>query len=146
MIDGVHYEMAIARLLTVAGAISTDCNALQINVGRQEVALVLRVDKDKGYIDLSKRRVSPEDIEQLEEKYNRSKAVHRYGSLGVVSRVVCVRVYICSYARACTYVCAYVCASVLAASCVTLQRGRAICKGPSSYGRKCSDTSACPEV
>eukprot|EP00285_Hemiselmis_virescens_P012506 CAMPEP_0173387392 /NCGR_PEP_ID=MMETSP1356-20130122/9897_1 /TAXON_ID=77927 ORGANISM="Hemiselmis virescens, Strain PCC157" /NCGR_SAMPLE_ID=MMETSP1356 /ASSEMBLY_ACC=CAM_ASM_000847 /LENGTH=434 /DNA_ID=CAMNT_0014343991 /DNA_START=98 /DNA_END=1402 /DNA_ORIENTATION=- len=47
-----------------------------INVGRQEVALVLRVDKDKGYIDLSKRRVSPEDIEQLEEKFNKSKAVH----------------------------------------------------------------------
>mmetsp|Transcript_28653 Transcript_28653/g.66992 ORF Transcript_28653/g.66992 Transcript_28653/m.66992 type:complete len:433 (+) Transcript_28653:107-1405(+) len=47
-----------------------------INVGRQEVALVLRVDKDKGYIDLSKRRVSPEDVEQLEEKFNKSKAVH----------------------------------------------------------------------
>lgn len=50
---------------------------MQINVGRQEVAMVLRVDKDKGYIDLSKRRVSPEDVEQLEEKFNKSKAVHR---------------------------------------------------------------------
>jgi len=48
-----------------------------INVGRTEVAMVLRVDKDKGYIDLSKRRVSPEDVEQLEEKYNKSKTVHR---------------------------------------------------------------------
>jgi len=47
-----------------------------INVGRTEVAMVLRVDKDKGYIDLSKRRVSPEDVEQLEEKYNKSKTVH----------------------------------------------------------------------
>mmetsp|Transcript_12923 Transcript_12923/g.31712 ORF Transcript_12923/g.31712 Transcript_12923/m.31712 type:complete len:434 (-) Transcript_12923:117-1418(-) len=47
-----------------------------INVGRQEVALVLRVDNDKGYIDLSKRRVSPQDIEQLDEKYNKSKNAH----------------------------------------------------------------------
>eukprot|EP00802_Teleaulax_amphioxeia_P004534 Tamp_04538.p1 GENE.Tamp_04538~~Tamp_04538.p1 ORF type:complete len:493 (-),score=130.97 Tamp_04538:1777-3138(-) len=47
-----------------------------INVGRQEVALVLRVDKDKGYIDLSKRRVSPEDIDTIEERFNKSKSVH----------------------------------------------------------------------
>lgn len=36
----------------------------------------MRVDKDKGYIDLSKRRVSPEDAIKAEEKYNKSKAVH----------------------------------------------------------------------
>ena len=47
-----------------------------INVGRQEVALVLRVDKDKGYIDLSKRRVSPEDVAACEDKFNKAKAVH----------------------------------------------------------------------
>lgn len=29
-----------------------------------------------GYIDLSKRRVSPEEISKCEEKYNKSKAVH----------------------------------------------------------------------
>lgn len=47
-----------------------------IRVGRQEVVVVLRVDAEKGYIDLSKRRVSPEDIQRCEEKYNKSKAVH----------------------------------------------------------------------
>jgi len=38
--------------------------------------VVLRVDKEKGYIDLSKRRVSPEDVAKAEEKFNKSKAVH----------------------------------------------------------------------
>jgi len=47
-----------------------------IRVGRTEVVVVIRVDKAKGYVDLSKRRVSPEDIARMEEKYNKSKAVH----------------------------------------------------------------------
>mmetsp|Transcript_13355 Transcript_13355/g.25636 ORF Transcript_13355/g.25636 Transcript_13355/m.25636 type:complete len:342 (+) Transcript_13355:53-1078(+) len=47
-----------------------------IKVGRQEPVMVLRVDKEKGYIDLSKRRVSPEDISKCEDKYNKSKMVH----------------------------------------------------------------------
>ncbi|KAI0177778.1 eukaryotic translation initiation factor 2 alpha subunit-domain-containing protein [Pestalotiopsis sp. NC0098] len=47
-----------------------------IRVGRNEVVVVLRVDKEKGYIDLSKRRVSPEDIVKCEERYNKSKMVH----------------------------------------------------------------------
>jgi len=47
-----------------------------IRVGRNEVVVVLRVDKEKGYIDLSKRRVSPEDIKKCEERYNKSKMVH----------------------------------------------------------------------
>lgn len=38
--------------------------------------MVLRVDKDKGYIDLSKRRVSPEDVAACEDKFNKAKAVH----------------------------------------------------------------------
>jgi len=36
---------------------------------------VVRVDKEKGYIDLSKRRVSPEDIVKCEERYMKSKTV-----------------------------------------------------------------------
>ncbi|KAF9594024.1 hypothetical protein IFM89_026876 [Coptis chinensis] len=47
-----------------------------IKVGRQEPVMVLRVDKEKGYIDLSKRRVSEEDIAACEERYNKSKLVH----------------------------------------------------------------------
>ncbi|PNT77569.1 hypothetical protein BRADI_1g65210v3 [Brachypodium distachyon] len=47
-----------------------------IKVGRQEPAIVLRVDRDKGYIDLSKRRVSEEEARSCEDKYNKSKLVH----------------------------------------------------------------------
>mmetsp|Transcript_44664 Transcript_44664/g.77293 ORF Transcript_44664/g.77293 Transcript_44664/m.77293 type:complete len:358 (+) Transcript_44664:78-1151(+) len=47
-----------------------------IRVNRNEVVMVLRVDKEKGYIDLSKRRVSPEDVAKCEDRYNKAKAVH----------------------------------------------------------------------
>lgn len=47
-----------------------------IRVGRNEVVVVLRVDQDKGYIDLSKRRVSAEDVQKCEERFNKSKSVH----------------------------------------------------------------------
>ncbi|KAH8106519.1 translation initiation factor 2, alpha subunit [Phellopilus nigrolimitatus] len=46
-----------------------------IRVGRNEVVVVMRVDKEKGYIDLSKRRVSPEDITKCEERFMKSKTV-----------------------------------------------------------------------
>ena len=47
-----------------------------IRVNRNEVVMVLRVDKEKGYIDLSKRRVSPEDVAACEDRFNKAKAVH----------------------------------------------------------------------
>jgi len=47
-----------------------------IRVGRTEPVVVIRVDKDKGYIDLSKRRVSKEDMERCTEKYSKAKAVN----------------------------------------------------------------------
>lgn len=47
-----------------------------IRVGRQEIAMVLRVDKAKGYIDLSKKLVLPEDKALCEEKFTKSKCVH----------------------------------------------------------------------
>jgi translation initiation factor 2 subunit 1 len=47
-----------------------------IRVGRNEIVVVIRVDKEKGYIDLSKRRVSPEEILKCEEKFARGKTVN----------------------------------------------------------------------
>ncbi|XP_055328675.1 eukaryotic translation initiation factor 2 subunit 1-like [Paramacrobiotus metropolitanus] len=47
-----------------------------IRVGRSEVVVVIRVDKEKGYIDLSKRRVSPADIIKAEEKFAKAKSVN----------------------------------------------------------------------
>jgi translation initiation factor 2 subunit 1 len=47
-----------------------------LRVGHDEVVMVIRVDKEKGYIDLSKRRASPEDIVKAEERYTKAKAVH----------------------------------------------------------------------
>lgn len=47
-----------------------------IRVGRNEVVVVIRVDKEKGYIDLSKRRVSTEEILKCEEKFAKGKTVN----------------------------------------------------------------------
>jgi len=46
-----------------------------IRVGKTEAVMVMRVDPDKGYIDLSKRRVAPEDTEKCEDRYIRAKTV-----------------------------------------------------------------------
>ena len=47
-----------------------------IHVGKQDVAIVIRVDKEKGYIDLSKKRVTTEDIKMCEERYKKNCWVH----------------------------------------------------------------------
>jgi translation initiation factor 2 subunit 1 len=47
-----------------------------IKVGRIKPVMVFWVDKEKGYIDLSKRRVSEGDIQACEESYNKSKLIH----------------------------------------------------------------------
>nr|XP_043628378.1 eukaryotic translation initiation factor 2 subunit alpha homolog [Erigeron canadensis] len=47
-----------------------------IKVGRIEPAMVLRVNAEKGYIDLSKKRLSEQDIQVCEERYSKSKLVH----------------------------------------------------------------------
>lgn len=47
-----------------------------IRPGRSACVVVIRVDQDKGYIDLSKRRVSAGDAEKCEEVYARAKTVN----------------------------------------------------------------------
>lgn len=47
-----------------------------LRVGKTEVVQVFRVDKEKGYIDLSKKKVTEDDVRQAEERYNNAKAVH----------------------------------------------------------------------
>lgn len=56
--------------------------AKHIRVGKVEVLQVLRVDSDKGYIDLSKKLMQKEEIEMCEERYKKSKTVH-----SILSRV-----------------------------------------------------------
>jgi len=47
-----------------------------IRVGKKEVLQVLRVDKEKGYIDLSKKNLKDEDIAECTQRYMKSKTVH----------------------------------------------------------------------
>merc|ERR1712136_314063 len=47
-----------------------------LRVGRNELCLVHRLDVEKGYIDLSKRRVTPEDAIAKEEQFAKAKTVH----------------------------------------------------------------------
>ncbi|XP_073157012.1 eukaryotic translation initiation factor 2 subunit alpha homolog isoform X1 [Henckelia pumila] len=47
-----------------------------VRVGRVEPLMVLHVDPEKGFVNLSKRRVSEDDASKCEEKFNKSKHVH----------------------------------------------------------------------
>lgn len=47
-----------------------------VKIGKLEVAQVLRLDRNKGYIDLSKKAVTPEERSRCEEKFNKAKVVH----------------------------------------------------------------------
>jgi len=46
-----------------------------ISIGKNEVLIVLNVNSNKGFIDLSKKRVSPDEIKECKKKYGKSKAV-----------------------------------------------------------------------
>lgn len=46
-----------------------------LSVGKDEVLRVLRVDKVKGFIDLSKKQVKPDEIEEIKKKFAKSKKV-----------------------------------------------------------------------
>ncbi len=47
-----------------------------VKEGREEVLRVIRVDPNQGYIDLSKKSVQSEEIEEFKEYYYQSKKVH----------------------------------------------------------------------
>lgn len=47
-----------------------------LRVGRTEVCMILRQDVEKGYIDLSKRRVENSDATETEERFAKAKTVH----------------------------------------------------------------------
>ena len=47
--------------------------AKAIKVGRTEIVQVLQVDAEKGYIDLSKKRVQVDQIQQAEDRYAKAK-------------------------------------------------------------------------
>jgi len=47
-----------------------------VRVGRDECAVVVRVDEEKGYIDLSKRRLSDEEKTKCANKFEKAKHVN----------------------------------------------------------------------
>lgn len=47
-----------------------------LKIGKQETMVVIRVDKDKRYIDLSKKKVQPEEAVQCEKHFKKAKMVH----------------------------------------------------------------------
>jgi len=46
-----------------------------LSVGKEEVLRVLRVDSQKGFIDLSKKQVKTDEIDECKQKFGKSKAV-----------------------------------------------------------------------
>eukprot|EP01120_Amphizonella_sp_Union-15-10_P010481 TRINITY_DN419_c0_g2_i1.p1 TRINITY_DN419_c0_g2~~TRINITY_DN419_c0_g2_i1.p1 ORF type:complete len:374 (+),score=94.02 TRINITY_DN419_c0_g2_i1:154-1122(+) len=50
--------------------------AKHIKQGQIKVLQVVRVDKQRGYVDLSKRDITQEDIDQCSRKFNRCKMIH----------------------------------------------------------------------
>ncbi|KAI6651506.1 Eukaryotic translation initiation factor 2 subunit 1 [Oopsacas minuta] len=48
-----------------------------LRVGRNECVAVIRVDEVKGYIDLSKKRVSTEEAEKFQERFIKSKTINQ---------------------------------------------------------------------
>ncbi|KAM7456214.1 hypothetical protein BLSTO_03026 [Blastocystis sp. subtype 1] len=52
-----------------------------VQIGKVEPSVVTRVDEEKGYVDLSKRRVAEDDVNKAERKYQEAKKVHNIASV-----------------------------------------------------------------
>ncbi len=47
-----------------------------IRIGKYEVFHVLRVDDDRGYVDLTKKCVTPDDMEEMKKKFSDGKLIN----------------------------------------------------------------------
>jgi len=47
-----------------------------LRIGSTEICMVVSVDQEKGYINLSKKRVAPEDVAPKQEMFAKAKAIH----------------------------------------------------------------------
>ena len=47
-----------------------------LKIGRREMMEVFRVDKEKQYIDLSKKSLMPDSLDEAEKRWKKSKKVH----------------------------------------------------------------------
>ncbi|MES1922291.1 hypothetical protein MHBO_003800, partial [Bonamia ostreae] len=72
----MHSELSKRRWRTVSK---------MVQVHRQEIVMVMRVDREKGYVDLSKKRVPPTERSRFLERYKNSRKVHS------IFRQVCVK-------------------------------------------------------
>eukprot|EP00419_Tripos_fusus_P052751 CAMPEP_0172805136 /NCGR_PEP_ID=MMETSP1075-20121228/5607_1 /TAXON_ID=2916 /ORGANISM="Ceratium fusus, Strain PA161109" /LENGTH=346 /DNA_ID=CAMNT_0013643813 /DNA_START=26 /DNA_END=1066 /DNA_ORIENTATION=- len=75
--DGREGMMPVAELSNfISHPMSLKPASKLVRVGQTQLCKVLRVDTEKGYIDLSKRRVDPEVAAAKEEAYAHAKVVH----------------------------------------------------------------------
>lgn len=65
-----------------------------LTIGKTEPCVVVRVDEEKRYIDLSRRRVQPADLEECKERYQKSYRVHNiFQHLSTISGVPVPELY-----------------------------------------------------